>query len=157
MRVAVASDHAGFDQKGPIVRHLREEGHDVVDLGPISDERCDYTDFGDKVGRYVAAGKAERGVVICGTGLGISMTADKVPGIRAAPVQTVQFAQLARRHNNANVIGLSGRFVPLETNEQIVDAFLTTEFAGGRHVGRVEKVMREDDPSFAGVGEEFGL
>ncbi|MCI6844723.1 MAG: RpiB/LacA/LacB family sugar-phosphate isomerase, partial [Coriobacteriaceae bacterium] len=75
----------------------------------------------------------------------------------AAPVQTVQFAQLARKHNNANVIGLSGRFVPLETNEQIVDAFLTTEFAGGRHAGRVEKVMREDDPSFAGVGEEFGL
>ena len=157
MRVAIASDHAGFDQKGPIVRHLREEGYDVIDLGPRSGERCDYPDFGDKVGRYVASGKAERGVVICGTGLGISMTADKVPGIRATPVQTVQFAQLAREHNNANVIGLSGRFVSLETNEQIVDTFLTTEFAGGRHAARVEKIMREDDPAFTGVPEEFGL
>jgi ribose 5-phosphate isomerase B len=157
MRVAIASDHAGFDQKGPIVKHLREEGYDVVDLGPRSGERCDYPDFGDKVGRYVASGKADRGVVICGTGLGISMTADKVPGIRATPVQTVQFAQLAREHNNANVIGLSGRFVSLDTNEQIVDTFLTTEFAGGRHAARVEKIMREDDPSFTGVPEEFGL
>ena len=97
------------------------------------------------------------GVLICGTGVGISLAANKVPGIRATPVQTVQFAQLAREHNNANVIGLSGRFVSLETNEQIVDTFLTTEFAGGRHAARVEKIMREDDPAFTGVPEEFGL
>lgn len=96
MRVAVASDHAGFDQKGPIVKHLLEEGYDVVDLGPRSGERCDYPDFGDKVGRYVASGKADRGVVICGTGLGISMAADKVPGVRATPVQTVQLTQTSR-------------------------------------------------------------
>ena len=157
MRVAIASDHAGFDQKGPIVKHLREEGYDVVDLGPRSGERCDYPDFGDKVGRYVASGKADRGVVICGTGLGISMTADKVPGIRATPVQTVQFAQLAREHNTPNVIGLSGRFDSLDTNEQIVDTVLATEFAGGRHAARVQKIMREDDPAFTGVPEEFGL
>lgn len=157
MRVAIASDHAGFDQKGPIADYLRSEGYEVIDLGPSVGERCDYPDFGDKVGRYVAAGKADRGVVICGTGLGISMTADKVPGIRATPVQTVQFAELAREHNNANVIGLSGRFVDLETNKQIVDTFLTTEFAGGRHAGRVEKIMREDDPTFQGVPEDFGM
>ena len=83
-----------------------------------------------------------------------TMTADKVPGIRATPVQTVQFAELAREHNNANVIGLSGRFTDLAVNEAIVDTFLSTEFAGGRHAGRVEKIMREDDPNFKGVDAE---
>ena len=157
MRIAIGSDHAGFDQKAPIAEHLRAQGHEVIDLGPTSAERCDYPDYADKVARMVARGDADRGVLICGTGLGISMTADKVPGIRATPVQTVQFAQLAREHNNANVIGLSGRFVPRETNLQIVDTFLATEFAGGRHTARVEKIMREDDPSFPGVGDDFGL
>lgn len=155
MRVAIASDHGGFDQKAPIIEYLRAEGHEVVDLGPSTADRCDYPDFGDKVARLVASGGADRGVVICGTGIGISMTADKVPGIRATPVQTVEFARLAREHNDANVIGLSGRFVSLEDNERIVDTFLTTEFEGGRHVARVEKIMREDDPAFAGVPADF--
>lgn len=155
MRVAIASDHGGFDQKAPLIEHLRAAGHEVVDLGPSTGDRCDYPDFGDKVARLVASGGADRGVVICGTGIGISMTADKVPGIRATPVQTVEFARLAREHNDANVIGLSGRFVSLEDNERIVDTFLTTEFEGGRHVARVEKIMREDDPSFAGVPADF--
>ncbi len=157
MRIAVASDHAGFIQKAPIIEHLESLGHEVLDLGPSTDDRCDYPDFGDKVGRAVASGKADRGVVICGTGLGIAMTADKVPGVRAVPIQTVEFATLCREHNNANVIGLSGRFVPLELNCQIVDTFLTTEFGGGRHTGRVEKMMREDDPAFEGVPEDFGM
>ncbi len=125
-----------------------------MDFGPANDDRVDYPDFADKVARAVAAGKADRGVLICGTGIGIAMTADKVPGIRATPVQTVQFAELAREHNNANVIGLSGRFTDLEVNEAIVDTFLSTEFAGGRHAGRVEKIMREDDPNFKGVDAE---
>ena len=157
MRIAIASDHAGLVQKAPLAEHLRAKGHEVVDLGPRTDERCDYPDFADKVARMVASGRADRGVLICGTGLGIAMTADKVPGIRAVPIQTVDFARLSREHNDANVIGLSGRFVPLELNEQIVDTFLATEFAGGRHAGRVEKIMREDDPGFAGVPEDFGL
>ncbi len=157
MRIAVASDHAGFIQKAPIIEHLESLGHEVIDLGPSTDDRCDYPDFGDKVGRAVASGRADRGVVICGTGLGIAMTADKVPGVRAVPIQTVEFATLCREHNNANVIGLSGRFVPLELNCQIVDTFLTTEFGGGRHTGRVEKMMREDDPTFEGVPEDFGI
>ena len=134
MRIAVASDHAGFIQKAPIIEHIRSLGHEVIDLGPATDDR---------------------GVVICGTGLGIAMTADKVPGIRATAIQTVQFAELCREHNDCNVIGLSGRFVPLELNEQIVDTFLTTEFGGGRHTGRVQKIMREDDPSFEGVPVDF--
>lgn len=151
MRIAVGSDHAGFIQKDPIIEHIKSLGHEVLDFGPATDDRVDYPDFADKVARAVAAGKADRGVLICGTGIGVAMAADKVPGIRAASVQTVQFAELAREHNNANVIGLSGRFTDLTVNEAIVDTFLNTEFAGGRHAGRVEKIMREDDPNFKGV------
>ena len=157
MRIAIASDHAGFVQKDPLAEYLRSQGHEVIDMGPATDERCDYPDFADKVARAVARGDVERGVLICGTGLGIAMAADKVPGVRATPIQTVEFVQLAREHNDANVIGLSGRFVSLEDNEKILDAFLTTEFGGGRHTGRVEKIMREDDPGFAGVPADFGI
>ena len=157
MRIAIASDHAGFVQKDPLAEYLRAQGHEVVDCGPDSDERCDYPDYADKVARRVARGEVDRGVLICGTGLGIAMTADKVAGVRATPIQTVEFARLAREHNDANVIGLSGRFVSLEDNEKILDAFLTTEFGGGRHTGRVEKIMREDDPGFAGVPADFGI
>lgn len=151
MRIAIASDHAGFVQKDPLAEYLRAQGHEVVDCGPDSDERCDYPDYADKVARRVARGEVDRGVLICGTGLGIAMTADKVAGVRATPIQTVEFARLSREHNDANVIGLSGRFVSLEDNEKILDAFLTTEFGGGRHTARVEKMMREDDPAFPGV------
>lgn len=157
MRVAIGSDHAGFVQKAPLAEYMRSLGHEVYDLGPKTDDRCDYADFADKVARLVASGDADRGVLICGTGIGISMAADKVAGIRACPIQTVEFARLCREHNDANVIGLSGRFVSLEDNEKILDVFLSTEFSGGRHAGRVEKIMREDDPSFAGVPAGFGL
>lgn len=157
MRIAIASDHAGFVQKAPLAEYLRAQGHEVEDMGPATDDRCDYPDFADKVARAVAAGSVDRGVLICGTGLGIAMAADKVPGVRACPIQTVEFARLCREHNDANVIGLSGRFVALEDNEKILDAFLTTDFEGGRHAGRVEKIMREDDPGFAGVPADFGL
>jgi ribose 5-phosphate isomerase B len=144
MRVAVASDHAGFCQKKVLEDFISGLGHEVCDLGPDSDARVDYPDFADKVARAVADGKADRGVLICGTGLGMAMTADKVPGIRAATVTTVPFAELAREHNDANVICLSGRFVAPDVNQQIVEAFLTTEFGGGRHAQRVEKIMKED-------------
>lgn len=151
MKIAIASDHAGFDQKPAMVEYLQSLGHEVVDLGPASAERCDYPDFADKVARMVAAGDAERGVLICGTGIGMALTADKVAGIRASVIQTPEFAHLFREHNNGNVLCISGRFTSLDTNKEIVDEFLTTEFAGGRHAGRVEKIMREDDPAFTGV------
>lgn len=151
MRIAVACDHGGFAQKDAIVEHLNSLGHEVFDLGTNSEDSVDYPDFADRAARMVSRGEAERAVLICGTGIGIAMTADKVPGVRATPVQTVKFAELARQHNNANVIGLSGRFVSLEDNLKLVDTFLTTEFEGGRHAKRVEKMMREDDPSFEGV------
>jgi ribose 5-phosphate isomerase B len=150
MRIAIASDHAGFLQKKPLKLFIEELGHTVYDLGPSTDDRCDYPDYADKVARMVAAGDAERGVLICGTGLGMAITADKVKGIRAASVQTVKFAQLAREHNGANIICLSGRFVSLSSNCEIVEMFLKTDFAGGRHAGRVAKIMYEDDPSFRG-------
>ena len=148
MRIAIASDHAGFIQKDPLADYLRSRGHEVVDCGPATDDRCDYPDFADKVARLVARGEVERGVLICGTGLGIAMTADKVAGV---------FVRLCREHNDANVIGLSGRFVSLEDNEAILDVFLSTDFEGGRHTGRVEKMMREDDPDFPGVPLDLGM
>ena len=153
MKIAIASDHAGFDQKPAMIEYLKGLGHEVVDLGPDSAERCDYPDYADKVARRVASGDAERGVLICGTGIGMALTADKVAGVRAAVIQTPQFAHLFREHNNGNVLCISGRFTTFEVNKQIVDEFLSTEFGGGRHEGRVQKIMREDDPDFGGVEE----
>lgn len=151
MRIAVACDHGGFVQKDAVIEHLKSLGHEVTDLGTNSEESVDYPDYADRAARMVSRGEADRAILICGTGIGMAITADKVPGVRATPVQTVKFAELARQHNNANVIGLSGRFVSLEDNLVLVDAFLNTEFEGGRHAKRVEKIMREDDPAFPGV------
>ena len=151
MRIAIASDHAGFEQKEQLKAYLADEGHEVSDFGPATDDRVDYSDFADVVARAVAKGDFDRGVLVCGTGIGMALTADKVAGIRAAIITSPDFAQLFREHNNGNVICLSGRFTPYETNCAIVDTFLTTDFSGGRHVGRVEKIMREDDPAFEGV------
>lgn len=140
MNISIASDHAGFPQKMALVAYLRELGHQVADLGPASDERVDYPDFAALVARDVARGKADRGVLVCGTGIGMAVAANKVRGIRAANVTTPEFAALAREHNNANVIALSGRFVDEETNQRILDAFLATDFGGGRHADRVAKI-----------------
>ncbi|TXF38277.1 ribose 5-phosphate isomerase B [Collinsella sp. BA40] len=145
MRIALGSDHAGFEQKQMLKEYLANElGHEVIDLGPDTDDRVDYPDFGEKVGRCVASGDADRGVCVCGTGIGIAVAADKVAGVRASSITTPEFADLFRRHNDGNVIGLSGRFVDPEVNREIVKVFLTSEFEGGRHAGRVEKIMQLD-------------
>ena len=144
MRVSIGSDHAGFEQKQALVDYLKGKGHEVVDRGPANDDRVDYPDYAAPVARDVAAGAADFGVLVCGTGIGMAMAADKVPGVRAANVINPEFAALCREHNDANVITLSGRFVPLEENERILDAFLATDFGGGRHAGRVEKIMALD-------------
>ncbi len=144
MKISIASDHAGFEQKQDLVAYLKREGHKVLDRGPESDSRVDYPDFAELVGKDVQSGEAERGVLVCGTGIGMAMAAGKLEGIRAANVVRRDFAVLCREHNDANVITLSGRFVSLEDNERILDAFLTTEFAGGRHAGRVEKINALD-------------
>ncbi len=144
MRVSIGSDHAGFEQKQALVDYLKGKGHEVVDRGPANDDRVDYPDYAAPVARDVADGAADYGVLVCGTGIGMAMAADKVPGARAANVINPEFAALCREHNDANVITLSGRFVPLEENERILDAFLATDFGGGRHAGRVEKIMALD-------------
>lgn len=141
MNISIASDHAGFEQKQALAAYLRERGHQVVDRGPSNDDRVDYPDFAELVARDVAEGAAERGVLVCGTGIGMAVAANKVDGIRAVNVITPQFAELSREHNDANVITLSGRFVDAETNRAILDAFLSTPFGEGRHTGRVAKIM----------------
>lgn len=141
MRVAIGSDHAGFEQKEGLKAHLVAEGHDVLDLGTDSaGESVDYPDFAVAVARSVAEGDAEFGVLVCGTGVGMAIAANKVDGVRAANVTDIEFARLARQHNDANVVAVSGRFVPQEANEQIIDAFLSTPFEGGRHQNRVAKI-----------------
>lgn len=144
MKIALGSDHAGFEQKEALKSYLESCGHTVDDKGCFSEERVDYPDFATPVARAVAEGAAERGVLVCGTGIGMAMAADKIPGIRAANIITKEFAELCREHNDANVITLSGRFVSLEENEAILDAFLGTAFGEGRHTGRVAKIMELD-------------
>lgn len=141
MKISIASDHAGFEQKQALRDYLAEKGCEVVDRGPDTDDRVDYPDFAALVAHDVADGAADFGVLVCGTGIGMAVAANKIHGIRAVNCITEQFAELAREHNDANVLTLSGRFVALEDNERILDAFLSTAFGGGRHAGRVAKIM----------------
>ena len=152
MLISIASDHAGFEEKVLLVEHLRLSGHDVVDRGPEDDGRVDYPDYAVKVAYDVASGHAERGVLVCGTGIGMAIAANKVPGIRAANVMLPEFAALAREHNDANIVTISGRFVDDETNRAIVDAFLETDFAGGRHAARVNKIVELETPGNSDEG-----
>lgn len=140
MRIAIGSDHAGLEQKQALAAHLVQSGHEIVDLGTDSADSVDYPDYALAVGRSVADGETEFGVLVCGTGIGMAVAANKVDGVRAANVVSEEFARLARQHNDANVVAVSGRFIPLEENERIVDAFLATAFEGGRHQGRVDKI-----------------
>ena len=144
MKIAIASDHGGFEQKQLLIPYLNELGHEVVDCGPEDDAAVDYPDFAAVVARAVAEGSAERGILLCGTGIGMAIAANKTPGIRAANVTSPPFAALAREHNDANIIALSGRFVTLEDNQEIIHVFLETTFGEGRHVGRVAKIMGQE-------------
>lgn len=141
MRVSIGSDHAGFEQKQALVDYLVGKGCDVIDRGPDSDERVDYPDFAAPVAHDVADGAVDFGVLVCGTGIGMAISANKVHGVRAVNIINTQFAALSREHNDANLVTLSGRFVPLEENERILDTFFATPFGEGRHTGRVEKIM----------------
>ena len=137
----MGSDHAGFDLKLTVAEHLVDAGHQVVDLGTDSAVvSVDYATYGLAVGRAVAEGQVERGVCVCGTGVGISMATNKVPGIRAALVHDVTTASLARRHNDANVICLGGRTLGSAEAIDAVDTFFTTTFEGGRHQRRIDEI-----------------
>lgn len=141
MRIVIGSDHAGFDQKQRLATYLAEKGHEVRDVGTSNaEESVDYPDFALAAARAVADGEADFGVLVCGTGIGMAVAANKVAGVRAANVTDPEFAKLAREHNDSNVVTLSARFVPVQVNETIVDEFLGTEFGGGRHAGRVAKI-----------------
>lgn len=141
MKISIASDHAGFDMKQLMASYLKKQGHQVIDCGPESADRCDYPDYASAGCAPVVSGEADRAVLVCGTGIGMAIAANKIDGIRAANCINTNFAQLCREHNNANVITLSARFVSQTENQEILDAFLATEFAGGRHAARVDKIM----------------
>ena len=138
MRIAIGNDHTAVEMKQLILAHLRNKGHEVIDYGTDSTEPCDYPIYGRMVGEAVACGKADRGVLICGTGIGISLAANKVPGIRAAVCSEPYSAQLARRHNDANIIAFGARVVGSEMAKMIVDSWLEAEFEGGIHARRVK-------------------
>jgi ribose 5-phosphate isomerase B len=144
--VAVASDHAGFDLKEILKRDLQAAGHDVLDLGTDSIQSVDYPDFGQALAEVVASGKASRGVLVCGTGIGISIAANRNPKIRAALVHDVTSARLSREHNDANVVAFGQRLIGAETAREALKVFLATNFEGGRHVGRVAKLAKGCTP-----------
>ena len=145
MRIAIASDHAAFALKGALAVWLAGEGHDVDDLGPDSDARVDYPDFGYALARAIAKGQAERGIALCGSGIGISIAVNRHPGVRCALVGEPLSAALAREHNDANVLALGARLTGEDMARACVTAFLTTAFAEGRHAARVDKLAA---PSF---------
>jgi ribose 5-phosphate isomerase B len=140
MRIALASDHAAIDLKTELAAWLTSEGHEVADLGPEADTRVDYPDYGYKLAEHIARGRAERGVVLCGSGVGISIAVNRNPACRCALVSEPVSATLSREHNDANVIALGARLVGLDMAKACVAAFLKAEFAGGRHGRRVDKL-----------------
>lgn len=142
MRVAFGADHAGFALKEHLRAVAAAEGHEVLDLGTDSDGSVDYPDFGAAVARAVVSGEAERGLLVCGSGNGIAIAANKVAGARAAVVHDVTSARLAVEHNDANVCAIGARFVGEQVAEDIMRAYLGAEFAGGRHAHRVDKITR---------------
>ena len=141
MKIAMASDHGGFGLKEDLRAWLTEQGHEVVDCGCYGTESCDYPEFGEAAARKVAAGECERGIVVCTTGIGISISANKVRGIRCALCSEPLSAEMTRRHNDANMLALGGGMIGPNMAERIVDVFLSTAFEGGRHQRRVDKVM----------------
>lgn len=144
-KIAVGSDHAGYEAKESARRTLAELGMEVSDKGAYGAESVDYPDFGAAVGRAVANGEVERGVLICGSGIGIAIAANKIPGVRAAVCWNEETARLARQHNDANVLCIGARFVEPELAALMIRAFVETEFDGGRHQHRVEKISRLDE------------
>ena len=141
MKISLACDHGAFALKQAVAAHLAALGHEVVDFGTDSLTSCDYSDFGAPAARAVASGECERGIVLCTTGIGMSMTANKVRGIRCALLSDLMSARLTRQHNDANMMALGAAVVGEKLALEIIDTFLTTEFEGGRHQRRVDKIM----------------
>ena len=144
MRIVIGSDHAGFELKEALLQWLHDAGHEVIDVGTDTDASCDFPVFGAAVAREVAAGDADRGVAVCGSGLGICMAANKIPGVRAAVLRTAEDAEMSRRHNDANVACFGGRVTAVAEAELALGVFLGTDFEGGRHERRVDLLAELD-------------
>ena len=143
MKIAIGSDHAGFYLKEDIKKYLEEKNIEVIDMGPFDDKRVDYPDYGHAVGHEVIDNNLDFGIVICGSGIGISISSNKVKGIRAALCSEPYSAKLARRHNDANVLAMGARLIGHDMAIEIVEAFLNEKFEGGRHISRVKKIEEE--------------
>jgi len=156
MKIAIGADHAGYQLKDQIRQHLEQQGISVQDEGTSSAESVDYPDYAHAVAHDVSEHRADLGILVCGSGIGMAITANKVDGIRAANVSTEYEAQMSREHNNANVLALGARILNPDQAFAIVDKWLTTQFAGGRHERRVEKIMaieKEEDAAGASRGQ----
>jgi ribose 5-phosphate isomerase B len=141
MKIAIGNDHSAVELKNIIMEYVRGMGHEVVNFGTDTEESCNYPEYGEKVGRAVASGEYDCGILICGTGVGISLAANKVNGVRAAVCSDVTTAHLVKEHNNANIIAFGARIVGAELAKDIVKAYLEAEFMGGRHATRVDMIM----------------
>ena len=146
--IAIGGDHAGFALKEKVKQHLIDAGYEVKDYGTYSEDRCNYPVFGKKVADAVASGECEQGVLVCGTGVGISLAANKVKGIRAGVCSDATTARLIKQHNNANIVAFGARIVGEELAYDIVDAFLHAEFLGGRHAERVALIEQIEEENF---------
>lgn len=141
MKIAIGNDHAAPEMKFELIKRLERQGHEVINFGTDTDASCDYPDFAEKVARAVVSGQCDRGILICGTGVGISIAANKIDGVRCCVCSEPCTARLSREHNNANIIAFGARIVGPAMAEMIVDTFLNTEFAGGeRHERRIQKI-----------------
>ena len=145
MKISIACDHGAFELKEPLKAHLLEQGHQVADCGTNSAQSCDYPDFGIAAARLVADGSCERGVVLCTTGIGMSMAANKVKGVRCALCHEPLSAEMTRRHNDANVLAMGAGVTGGNLAERILDVFLSTGFEGGRHQRRIDKIMEAEN------------
>ena len=141
MKISIGSDHGAFAMKEHLKQYLTEQGHQVVDCGTYSTDSCDYADFAKAAAQLVASGDCDRGIVMCTTGVGISIAANKVRGIRCALCSEPYSAEMTRRHNDANMLAMGGALIGPNMADRIVDVFLNTEFEGGRHARRVGKIM----------------
>ena len=144
MRIALSADHAGYELKDQLAAWLGETGHDIIDLGTNSADSVDYPDYGARLARAVASGDADRGIAVCGSGIGISIAVNRNPGCRCAMVSEPLSASLARMHNDANAVALGARLIGLDMAKACVTAFLTTDFEGGRHQRRVDLLNPKD-------------
>ncbi len=147
MKIAIGNDHAAVVMKNEIMEYVKELGHEVKNFGTDREESCNYPEYGEKVARAVASGEADCGILICGTGVGISIAANKVKGVRAAVCSDTATARLVKEHNNANIIAFGARIIGIELAKDIVKAYLSAEFLGGRHEARVAMI--------AGLEERF--